>query len=80
MDRNLAAALMEQLVALSAPLNALTELSFQIPDAEERSALRKAVGGVMGIVYTDLMRPLIRQYPDLDPDRESPDRGPSADG
>jgi len=69
MDRNVAEKLMSELVALGEPLNAATTLTAQIVDEGERAAIRKVLGDLMSHVYLDLMRPIIRQYPDLDPDR-----------
>jgi hypothetical protein len=37
---------------------------------EERARLRKDVGQLMQDVYLVLMRPIVLQYPDLDPDRK----------
>ncbi len=35
---------------------------------EEKPPIRKAIGDMIDGVYIELMRPAIRQYPDLDPD------------
>jgi hypothetical protein len=46
---------MEQLVALGSHLNELTTLVAAIPDAEEQRRLRKPIGEIMSLIYTDLM-------------------------
>ena len=75
MERKIAERLMNEMLALGRHLDQAGELTKQMVDAEERVAFRKGIGEVVGSVYTEVMIPLIRQYPDLDPDRES---GPDA--
>jgi hypothetical protein len=70
MDKTLAKNLMDQFVALGEPLNTATELTEKIADAQEREAVRRGLGNIMGLVYTDLMMPLIERFPDLDPDKK----------
>ena len=69
MDRKTAELLMKELLALSRPLNSATAIVDKIADEEERNKLRREIGEVMGSLYANLMLPIIRQYPDLDPDR-----------
>lgn len=59
---------MRDLLALSGPLNSATLLTNQIPDEVERKRFRRAIGTIMNEVYTNLMMPIVRQYPELDPD------------
>ena len=58
------------LFSLDGPLHTATELTSEIEDENERKLIRKGIGEIGGRIYTDLMRPIIRQYPDLDPDKE----------
>ena len=69
MEKNIAKLLMDSLLVLDEPLNRATELTDQINDEEERKRFRKGIGEIGGRVYTDLMVPIIRQYPDLDPEK-----------
>lgn len=69
MDKEMAIALMSELKALAEPLNRATELAMQLSDQNEREAVLRSIGSIMDIAYVDLMRPIIRQHPDLDPDR-----------
>lgn len=71
MDRRVAEQLMKAFFDLSEPLNAATSLTSQIDGKEEQAAFRKGIGEIMNIAYVDLMRPIIRQYPDLDPDAKT---------
>ena len=69
MNRELANALMGELTALAEPINRATALAMRVVDQGEREALLRPIGSIMDIVYAELMRPIISQYPDLDPDR-----------
>lgn len=69
MERAVAEDLMKAFLAMGEPLNAATALTAHISDKAEQEVLRRAVANVMQVVYIDLMRPIIKQYPDLDPDR-----------
>lgn len=75
MERRLAAGIIDKLVALDAPINALDALSEQIADPEEKRAFLHALGNLMGQLYIDLMIPILRQYPDLGPDKDKVGRG-----
>lgn len=72
MDRNVAELLMKSLLALGKPLNDATVAADQIIDEDERKNFLKILGRFMGNIYTELMIPIIRQYPDLDPDKSAP--------
>lgn len=72
MKRELATDLMADLVALDVSMNSIVERIGQIEDPDEHNALKQAIYKVIGDVYCDLMRPIIRQYPDLDPDPDEP--------
>jgi hypothetical protein len=68
MQRELADDLMKALTALTEPMNRATAAAMEIAHQDEREAMLRAIGSVMDIVYADLMLPITRQYPDLDPD------------
>ena len=70
MDRAIAEQLMQKYLELSEPLNLATDLTDRIENKEEKELIRRGIGTVMAKIYIDLMRPIIRQYPDLDPDRD----------
>lgn len=69
MDRGAAERLMHAYMAINAALNDATPLTSQINDKGEQESVRSALGNLMQSVYLDLMRPLIKQHPDLDPDK-----------
>jgi hypothetical protein len=68
MNRAAAESMIGKLLEVSHKLNELAESVEQIPDLEERKTIRRPVGQLMGLIYTDLMVPIIKEYPDLDPD------------
>lgn len=70
MDKTTANSLMKEMLALSQHIDEAGELTKQIIDENERYVIRKGIADVAGIVYTDIMMPLIRQYPELDPDKD----------
>ena len=69
MDRETAESLMASLLKLSEPLNSATHAINRISDKEEQAKARRVIGEIMNKTYTELMMPIIRQYPDLDPDK-----------
>ena len=67
MERAVAEGLVREFLALSAPLNQMTQLSSCLPE-EEAKQVRRVLGDSYGRLYTDLILPIVAQYPDLDPD------------
>ena len=68
MKKDIAKRIMECLLKLDGPLNEATDLSSKIEDEEEQKTIRRGIGEIGGRVYTDLMMPIIAQYPELDPE------------
>lgn len=60
---------MRNLLALDEPLNSAAMLVDKIPNKEEQKEFRRGLGEIVGRIYTDLMLPITRQYPDLDPEK-----------
>jgi hypothetical protein len=69
MDRAAAEKLMTLYQKLNGSLNEAAEIIAAIPDAEEQKRLRRSLGEVMQSIWLELMRPIVRQHPDLDPDK-----------
>ena len=42
-----------------------------VPPGPEKEQLRYALGNLMGTLWLDLMRPIVREYPHLDPDKDT---------
>ena len=50
-------------------LNEATALVNSLPSAEEQKQLRRPLGEAMATSWLDFAAVIVRQYPDLDPDR-----------
>ena len=69
MQRNLAEKLINESMRIGDHLNTISEVVSQIDDMEERRKFARPLGELMGLIYTELMLPIIKDYPDLDPDK-----------
>jgi hypothetical protein len=70
MDRSVAEKLMQHyLAAGGAALNEATSVIGTLADAEEQRRLRRPLGELMQSIYLELMRPIVKEHPELDPDR-----------
>ncbi len=67
MNRELAESIMGELEKSDHHLNNAIHLVEQIEDEAERKELRRGLGSVVGVTYSDVMRPIVRQYPELHP-------------
>jgi hypothetical protein len=70
MDHDLAQRIVSAVNDLSPPFNALDALSSKIPDAQEAREFRRALGEMMGLTVL-LLRPAIKRFPELDPDKDA---------
>jgi hypothetical protein len=71
MDKQTAQVLMDALREVGARLNDVAAIIETISDDAEKKALRRPLGLMMGSIYTDFQVPIIRQYGDLDPDKDA---------
>jgi hypothetical protein len=69
MDRQTAEKLAQALVAHDAHVNSICEIVETIPDAAERKELRRAIGAIFEGSF-DVLLPVMRQYPEFDPDKD----------
>jgi hypothetical protein len=69
MERTSASNIINAVLRLSERLNDVDELPQRLPEEDERKALLKTLGATMLELDVGLIRPLVRQHPDLDPDR-----------
>lgn len=74
MERVIAERFMKSLLAMCEQFNIATELTMQMSDRSEQVAFRKGLGNIFKHIHGDLMLPIIRQYRDLDPDRDTSPR------
>jgi hypothetical protein len=66
MDRAIAEKMIETLLNIDDPLNAATELTSQMADEAEARSVRRGLAEIL-VRIDDVMRPIVRQFPDLDP-------------
>ena len=69
LDRATAENLMKNLLDLSASMNTIAGQIEGIDAEEQKMVMRRGISNLMGAIYSDLMRPIIREYKDLDPDK-----------
>jgi len=69
MDKKTAIDLMQLYLRACEPLNLAAKVIGGLPDEEEQKRLRRPLGEVGQSIYVELMRPIIREYPELDQDR-----------
>jgi len=73
MTRAAAEKVIQGLLTASGALNdTLRLVKAEVPETEFQ-AYRKRTGEVMAAIYLDLMKPIVRDYPDLDTGREEVD-------
>ena len=70
MDKKTAKELIETFVGLDASFSKASELTRNIEDKDEQIKFRQSLGEIIGDIYTELIIPIIRQYPELDPEKD----------
>lgn len=69
MKRIVAVKVMDALLGVRLPINNLLEAANQIENEAERLAFRRRIAEATHILAFDLVMHIVRQYPDLDPDK-----------
>ena len=69
MKKESAEALMKKLIQLGEAMNEVSTAINQLDSEDERLSLRRGMSGMLADLFTELMHPLIQQYPELDPDK-----------
>jgi len=68
MDRTSASAIVEKVLEFASRINeSIRELMMTGPSGPQLNEYRRAAGHVLGYLYTDMLRPIFGQYPDLEP-------------
>ena len=68
LERSDAEKLLRVALSLDAQFGALDAAVSRIPNEVERKALAKELGALVGKLNDAFIRPIVRPYPDLDPD------------
>jgi len=71
MERSAAEALMATLSRIGEALNEANRIVSEHSTSPEKEHLRRGLGTMMDGLWVDLMWPIARQYPHLDPDKDS---------
>ena len=69
MDKDMASRMLKAVLTLEAKIGELDVLVSQLNDDKERDEYIYALGNVIGIISEKIVRRIVRQYPELDPDR-----------
>ena len=69
MDRASATAVVEAVLQFAPRINeSIRDLMMTGPSGPQLNEYRRAAGRVLGYLYTDILRPIFAQYPDLEPE------------
>lgn len=55
--------------ALGDDLSKMGELTLEIADEAERLRYRTVIGRMMGDLWVEILAPIVREHPELDPDK-----------
>jgi hypothetical protein len=69
MEKAIAAKIMEAAHSLGKEINILDSLVSQLDSGGEKEAFVHALGNIMSVLTRDVMFRIIRDHPELDPDR-----------
>ncbi|MEQ1739099.1 MAG: hypothetical protein ABL884_04260 [Methyloglobulus sp.] len=72
MKKEIAEQLMKDLLSLSEAMNNVVYQIDFIDEENKKRVYLRAISELMASSYTKLMLPLIKEYPDLDPDKNEP--------
>ncbi|WP_193369030.1 hypothetical protein [Pelagibius marinus] len=78
MERKTAIKLLATIEAMAPQFDEITSLTYEIVDETERKEFREKVAEAMSLLAYDLVMQIVRQYPDLDPDKERYSRSSSS--
>jgi hypothetical protein len=69
MEKAQARAIVKSVLAIGEHLNRLHEIGADLPIEAKRKAFKGHLGAAMAELNADILLPIVREYPDLDPDR-----------
>jgi hypothetical protein len=69
MEKAVAKRILESALSLGNEINLLDSQITQLSDAEEKKEYVEALGAIMGILTRDFIFRIVREHPELDPDR-----------
>ena len=69
MDKKSAEDILSAALAMSRPIDVLVGEIYALPDGEEKKGMFRAMGDIMGALAMHIVFPIVKQYPELDPDK-----------
>ena len=69
MDKQTAASIARAAVEMDQPLGEIDAIVSQISDSAEREVWAARLANVLRVLNEDLIRPIVKEFPDLDPDQ-----------
>lgn len=69
MDKKLASEIINSAMELGAVCNKIEPLLRRITEDDERKEFLRCLGKIMGDVNINMILPIIKKYPELDPDK-----------
>ena len=70
MDRNVARRIIARALRVGQEMNPLAEAIETIDDLEERRIFRRRFAEIAGLIYTEIVRPIVAAHAEFDPDRD----------
>ncbi|WP_374385032.1 hypothetical protein [Dongia sp.] len=70
MKRDTAIVFMDALLRMGPSFDELTNITYQIEDETERKFIRRQIASAMQSLGYEMAMHIVRQYPDLDPDKK----------
>ena len=71
MKKELAARIIKEILETDKNFIEVSRQLNLIENQDEYEKLARSVGNIIGLIYTDVVIPIIKEYPDLDPDKKS---------
>lgn len=69
MEKAVAVRMMEAALSVGDELGKLDSIVSELDDGPEKEELVQALGGIMGVLTRDVVFRIVREHPELDPDR-----------
>ena len=70
MDKDTASKMMAAVLSLEVHVGEIDSIISDMPDGDEKSAFTKGLGNILKAVNFDFVFRIIKQFPELDPDKD----------
>lgn len=69
MEKKQASDILESALGLSRPLDQMLADLHALPPGQEKEEMMKALGDIFKVLTMQIVFPIVKQYPELDPDK-----------